>query len=304
MSDKIEDAIKRLQTASGMSLKIYHQPLLITFSGGKDSTVLLHLAEISGIPFEVQHSHTTADASETVRFVRQEFKRLEEKGIQCTINYPVYKGKWTSMWSLIPIMRIPPTQMARYCCNILKEGWGRGRFIATGVRWAESVRRKNDRDTFEILAAKREKRIMFNSENDEKRMLFETCRLKSKRSVNPIIDWEDKDVFDYCKAENLPMNPLYCEGHYRVGCVGCPMAGKKRYQHFERWPAYKKLYLDAFRRMQEGRIRDGIKPFYEEDPTPEGIFSWWMQEERDPSQMTFEELLAEEKADEEGSDYD
>ena len=122
MSDKIEDAIKRLQTASGMSLKIYHQPLLITFSGGKDSTVLLHLAEISGIPFEVQHSHTTADAPETVRFVRQEFKRLEEKGIQCTINYPVYKGKWTSMWSLIPIMRIPPIQMARYCCKILKEG--------------------------------------------------------------------------------------------------------------------------------------------------------------------------------------
>ena len=80
MSDKVDDAIKRLQTAAEMSAKIYHEPLLLTFSGGKDSSVLLHLAEAAGVPFEVLHNHTTADAPETVQFVRREFKRLEEKG--------------------------------------------------------------------------------------------------------------------------------------------------------------------------------------------------------------------------------
>ena len=37
-------AIERLKAASDMSLRLYKQPLLITYSGGKDSDVLLHLA--------------------------------------------------------------------------------------------------------------------------------------------------------------------------------------------------------------------------------------------------------------------
>ena len=35
----------------------------------------------AGIPFEVMHSHTTADAPETVYFVREDMKRLEETGV-------------------------------------------------------------------------------------------------------------------------------------------------------------------------------------------------------------------------------
>ena len=59
-------AIERLKLASDMSLRLYKQLLVITYSGGKDSDTLLHLAEISGIPFEVLHSLTTADAPQTV----------------------------------------------------------------------------------------------------------------------------------------------------------------------------------------------------------------------------------------------
>ena len=80
MDEKIETAIKRLQTASDMSLKIYKQPLIITTSGGKDSSVCVELAQMAKIPFEVQHNHTTADAPETVYFVRSEFQRLELGG--------------------------------------------------------------------------------------------------------------------------------------------------------------------------------------------------------------------------------
>ena len=146
-------AIERLKTASEMSLAYYGQPLVVTDSGGKDSQVVKELAIRSGIPFEIQHNHTTADAPETVRFVRQEAKRFEELGIQYTINLPTYKGQRTSMWSLIPQKQMPPTRPMRYCCSVLKEGGGAGRFITTGVRWAESSSRKNNRGIYEKIGS-------------------------------------------------------------------------------------------------------------------------------------------------------
>lgn len=54
--------------------------------------MLLHLAEDSGIPFEVLHSLTTADAPETVRHVYDTFRRLEEKGVKCTVDKHVQLG--------------------------------------------------------------------------------------------------------------------------------------------------------------------------------------------------------------------
>lgn len=77
--DKEQTAIARLREDSEMSLKMYQMPLVITTSGGKDSSVCVALAERSGIPFEVMHNHTTADAPETVYFVREDLRRLEEK---------------------------------------------------------------------------------------------------------------------------------------------------------------------------------------------------------------------------------
>ena len=124
MSDVVEKAIERLKAATEMSLHYYQEPLIVTTSGGKDSSVCVALAQMSGIPFEVQHNHTTADAPETVRFVRQEFARLEAAGIKCTVNMPTYKGQPVTMWSLIPQKLMPPTRMVRYCCSVLKEQGG------------------------------------------------------------------------------------------------------------------------------------------------------------------------------------
>ena len=130
-------AIGRLKAASDMALKYYGTPLVVTTSGGKDSSVCVELALRGGIPFEVQHNHTTADAPETVRFVRQEFARLENLGVKCTINYPAYKGKRTSMWSLIPQKLMPPTRLMRYCCSVLKEQGGSSRRACGGRKAAE-----------------------------------------------------------------------------------------------------------------------------------------------------------------------
>jgi len=203
MSDLEHIAIQRLQAASEMSLSAYGQPLIVTTSGGKDSSVCVELAQRAGIPFEVMHNHTTADAPETVYFVRREFKRLEEKGIKCILNKPTYKGKRTSMWNLIHQKVMPPTRVIRYCCDILKERGGSGRFICTGVRWAESLSRKNNRGIYENMPSDRKKKVILTNDNDDRRLLFENCRLKAKRVVNPIIDWQDSDVWDFWKMQKL-----------------------------------------------------------------------------------------------------
>ena len=138
--DKEKIAIERLREASEMSLFRYKQPLVVTTSGGKDSSVCVELAMRAGIPFEVQHNHTTADAPETIYFVRSEFARLEEMGIKCTVNFPHYKGKRTSMWELIPQKLMPPTRVVRYCCAILKERGGQADLLqqAFGGRRAQN----------------------------------------------------------------------------------------------------------------------------------------------------------------------
>lgn len=55
--DLEQTAIQRLRAASEMALQVYKTPLVITDSGGKDSSICTHLAERAGIPFEVMHNH-------------------------------------------------------------------------------------------------------------------------------------------------------------------------------------------------------------------------------------------------------
>lgn len=271
-----------------MSLMFYKQPLIITTSGGKDSSVCVHLAERAGIPFEVMHNHTTADAPETVYFIRQDLRRLEDKGIKCFVNMPVYKGVRTSMWNLIPQKLIPPTRFVRYCCSVLKERGGAGRFITTGVRWAESTKRKNIRGIYETMPSDRKKKIILNNDNDDRRRLFETCTIKAKRVCNPIIEWTDVDVWDYIEAEKIPVNPLYGCGFSRVGCIGCPMAGTAgRQRGFARYPKYQEMYIRAFDRMLEERQRRGLTTEWE---TGKDCFHWWMEDGVLTGQLEIDDL--------------
>lgn len=284
--DKEQMAIERLKAASKMAIQVYQQPLVITTSGGKDSSVLTQLAIRAGIPFEIMHNHTTADAPETVYFVRQELRRLEGMGIKCTVNLPVYKGERTSMWSLIPQKLMPPTRLVRYCCSVLKERGGAGRFIATGVRWAESVKRKNSRGIYETMPSDPSKKIVLNNDNDDRRRLFENCRLQAKRVCNPIIDWTDSDIWDYIRSEDLPINPLYGCGFSRVGCIGCPMASKTRNFEFARYPKYKEMYIRAFDRMLAERSRKGrTLGTWGQGTTGIDVFHWWMEDGVLPGQL-------------------
>lgn len=289
-----QEAIERLKAASDMSLRLYKQPLVITYSGGKDSDVLLHLAEASGIPFEVLHSLTTADAPQTVYHVRDTFHRLEDQGIKCTVDKHVQQdGSRITMWNLI-VKQGVPTRLQRFCCRYLKETGGRDRFIATGVRWDESAARKKNRGALEVITSKKDNSLILSNDNSEDRRLFESCQLKGKRVVNPIVDWKTDDVLDYIESEHIPMNPLYGCGFNRVGCIGCPMAGKAgREAEFAMFPKFKAAYIRAFDRMMEERKRRGKAENYTWGHDGVDVFHWWMEDGVMPGQEVldgFEEI--------------
>jgi phosphoadenosine phosphosulfate reductase len=126
-----------------------------------------------------------------------------------------------------------------------------------------------------------------SNDNEEDRQLFESCQLKGKRVVNPIVDWKDADIWGYARSENICLNPLYQCGFNRVGCIGCPMAAKKGRQfEFARYPRYQAMYIAAFDRMLEERKRRGkTQGNMRWGETAEEVFHWWMEDGVLPGQM-------------------
>lgn len=150
LDEKIDKAKRTLILAADMSKTYYGAPLIVTYSGGKDSDVLLYLAVncLNVGDFEVLNSHTTVDAPETVYHIRETFKRLNDIGIKTNIHYPKDKdGNPITMWNLIPKKKMPPTRLQRYCCAVLKETSTPNRICVVGVRASESIKRQG-RDTF------------------------------------------------------------------------------------------------------------------------------------------------------------
>lgn len=271
-----------------MSLHHYQKPLVCTYSGGKDSDVMLELFKRSGIPFEVHNSHTTADAPQTVRHIREVFHQLELDGIKCEIEKPTYQGERTSMWRLIPKKLMPPTRLARYCCSVLKETGCANRYIATGVRWDESTSRKKWNEFSAPNQKEHFSKIVLMNDNDSWRRMSELCMRQNKMVVNPIIDWTHSDIWEFINSEHIETCELYQCGYDRVGCIGCPLASKKRYKEFADFPEYKKLYIHAFDRMLEERKRRGKESKWKDGYE---VFLWWMEDDNIPGQMTIDDFL-------------
>ena len=138
--ERMDKSAEILRLASDMSQSFYKKPMVVCYSGGKDSDVLLDLCETYLDPDEyiVQHSLTTVDAPPTIRHIKDNFKRLEEKGIKTQIDYHENEdGTRTTMWNLIPQKGIPPTRLVRYCCSTLKETSTPNAMAVLGVRGGE-----------------------------------------------------------------------------------------------------------------------------------------------------------------------
>lgn len=128
--NKVDVAIKRFQTFEP------EEGYYLCFSGGKDSVVIKALADMAGVKYDAHYNVTSVDPPELVYFIRSHHPDV-------IWDYPRDKdGNRVTMWNLIPRKKMPPTRIVRYCCEVLKESGGEGRFVVTGVRWAESARRK------------------------------------------------------------------------------------------------------------------------------------------------------------------
>lgn len=226
----------------------------VAFSGGKDSQVVLDLVRRSGVAYDAHYNWTTVDPPELARFIRDEYPEVK------------WERPELSMWELIVKKRFPPSRFRRYCCEYLKERGGQGRFVVTGVRWAESARRA-------------------------KRGLVESCRRDgTRRFLNPIIEWSDADVWQYLNERGLPHCRLYDEGFRRLGCVMCPMQTFPQMKRDEgRWPKIALAYRRAINRAFDKAKADGLR----EGPgfsNGDQMYEWWLTGQK-PDQMQPENLF-------------
>lgn len=283
--EKVRSAIDRIKTYEPQ------EGYWLAFSGGKDSMCVKGLCDMAGVKYEAHYSLTSVDPPELVKFI----KSMPDVSIDVP-RYP--NGKQKTMWSLIEDNMYPPTRLARYCCRELKESAGDGRITITGVRWAESNNRKNNQGVATIASKKAAKEfsgissfsqttrggIILTNDNDESRRLIEQCYKRYRTTLNPIIDWEDDDVWRFIKSNNIPYCGLYDEGQERIGCIGCPMADRQRSKQFARWPTYKKAYMTAFKKMVDKRNKAG-KASDASFADAESVYHWWMQDGVLPGQM-------------------
>lgn len=298
LEEKVAQARKALRLAAEMSRTYYNDKLVLTYSGGKDSDVMLHLAVscLTVDDFEVINSHTSVDAPPTVKHIRNVFQELNNKGIKATVHIPRYpNGKQISMRSLIVQNVYPPTRTARYCCKYLKETSVPNRLCALGVRKAESTQRRG-RDIFATRAEQQkvEKAKFFSLEHAEEVhresqeindpawdcTLIKTMKEHGDIIVNPIYEWSDSDVWYYINSRNVTVNPLYYPPYSfkRVGCVLCPMAGyNEKQKQIACFPGYKRMYIAAFDAMLEERKRRGLKNKVGWENGTE-VFNWWTEE--------------------------
>lgn len=197
---KIDFAIKLLRAIP------QDGPIEISYSGGKDSDVILRLAQMAGIPHEAIYKQTSIDPPGTT---------AHAKAMGATIIRPKK--------TFLQIVRENsyPTRFSRFCCKYLKEYKVYDRAVH-GIRREESTKR-----------AARYKEP-------------EDCRIyKSGGKVRvymPILEWTTEDVARFIGEQGIKCAPVYydADGNFhperRLGCIGCPLASDNGIAGYKQYP--------------------------------------------------------------------
>lgn len=185
------------------------EAFLVSFSGGKDSQVLLDLVSrvVPATEFITIYSDTGYELPSSIELyeVVQKYYKSKYPGIrfEWAKNHKNVLQYWDEMGS--------PSNIHRWCCGVmktaplylkLKEIVGKGRqphvlsFI--GTRADESIRRS----TYAKIAKDAKHAHVVN--------------------VSPILEWSTTEVWLYILLYDLPFNEAYRKGLGRVGCVTCP----------------------------------------------------------------------------------
>lgn len=150
LDDKIAKSIERLRAFEP------EEGYYLAFSGGKDSVVCKALLNAAGVKYDATYRVTSVDPPELVRFIKEKHAdvKREVPRYADTEKSEKLRGRPITMWNLIPKKLMPPTRLARYCCEYLKESGGDGRLTVTGVRWAESVNRRQNQGIITLASKK------------------------------------------------------------------------------------------------------------------------------------------------------
>lgn len=233
LQKKVDFAIKLLQSIP------QDGDIELSYSGGKDSDVILELAKMAGIPYRAIYKNTTIDPPGTIAHAKE-------------MGAEVIRPKET-FFQLVSKKGFP-SRFGRFCCSSLKEYKICDRAIQ-GIRRSESRKR---------------------AENYKEP---EMCRVYSaKEKVKlylPILEWTDQDVEEFIKERNIKCHPLYYrEGQFdvtkRLGCLGCPLKSReKRIQEFMENPKLLKAWIRAGQKRysteayQEGKAKYKFKDAFD-----------------------------------------
>jgi len=178
---------------------------VVMFSGGKDSSALVHLMLGLDLNFETVFCDTGWELPETIEFI-DEFDKLYLQGKLIRLK----SEKYESLPDLIKKRGHVPSVHARFCTEELKikplklylSGLLGDLHLYNGIRAAESNRRAL--------------------------MLQDTWDDGLNAWVHrPLLDWTDQDVFQFLDKKQSIINPLYKMGVKRVGCGPCVMCSLK-----------------------------------------------------------------------------
>lgn len=282
----LEQSLQLIKEFEPVALARNPRGYIVGYSGGKDSDVLVSLFRRAGVKFMVMHNHTTIDAPETVYYIRKKFAKWTEQGIPCKIYYPDQ-----SFWRLCLHKKFLPMRNIRFCCSSLKERDIPELKFAVhsfGVRKAESSRRAKFRDSIEMRDhANYSDNQRFHFDNTDEVKQTDACFTKNYLFVNPLAYWADNYLWEYIRAEKIEINPLYEQGFCRVGCIGCPMAGKRRIEEFKRWPQYEKMFVRLCDKIIEIRNAQGLKNKYGLKNGRE-YFEYWLYNELPQGETIFD----------------
>lgn len=185
------------------------EDMMVSFSGGKDSTVTSHIVNRALGTNKVLHifGDTTLEFPYTLEYKKRFNKNDESKGVRILTA----KNREKKFEDLCEVVG-PPSRVMRWCCTVFKTG-------AIQKTIASAFKDKNNILSFQgIRHNESASRSKYERES-------ESPKISKQTVVSPIIDWLDFDVWLYILTTGIDFNYAYRLGWTRVGCWCCPNNG-------------------------------------------------------------------------------